>query len=421
MRRRVLAASLLATLSALLVLGIPLGFMLTQRNYREAVLALDREATAAERLLPEDPTVTPISFHPLDSDIQIGLYDASGALIGGRGPKKADRTTLQAASTGVSTDARLANQLVVAVPVDVGFENFGAIRAETPTTELHGRNRRAWIVLGLLGLSGVAASSFASLVLSRRLSRPARLLSLDASRLGDGDFTVTFRPSGVFELETISRALTRSAERLSDAIERERAFSADSSHQLKTPMASLRLAIEAELHAPCGDSRAAFADLLVDVERLESTVDDLLFLARDTHGDRDRINLGALVREIAKRTEMSSRNRKIVLMIDNSAEAFASAKAIDQALQVLLDNALAHGKGRITIVVRQTRGGAIVAVSDEGVIQIDDRVLQERRADSARGHGIGLALARRVVEAEGGQLRLAYPGPAPRFEIVLPN
>ena len=73
MRRRVLAAALLATVSALLVLGIPLGVMLTQRNYREAVLALDREATAAERLLPEDATVSPIKFRPADGDIQIGL------------------------------------------------------------------------------------------------------------------------------------------------------------------------------------------------------------------------------------------------------------------------------------------------------------------------------------------------------------
>ena len=421
MRRRVLAASLLATVSALLVLGVPLGFMLTQRNYREAVLALDREATAAERLLPEDLTAIPLKFQPDIGDIRIGLYDTNGVLIGGHGPKTADGTTRRAGSTGVSADGRSAGRLVVAVPVDVGENNFGVIRAEDPSTDLVARNRSAWLVLGILGAIGVGASSFAAFVLSRRLTGPADLLSVDARRLGDGDFTVTFRASGIAELETISSALTRSAERLSDAIQRERAFSADASHQLKTPIASLRLAIEAEIHVPSIDSRGAIKDLLVDVERLESTVDDLLALARDTHGDRDRLDLGALVRAMKLRAESRRDSREIVLMIDGSPEAFVSATAVDQALEVLLDNALVHGKGRVTVSVQESRGGAIVAVTDEGPGRIDDRALQERRADTARGHGIGLALARRIVEAEGGQLRLAHPGPGPRFEILLPS
>lgn len=421
MRRRVLAASLLATLSALFVLGIPLGFMLIERNYREAVLALDREATAAERLLPEVPTTRPVAFHPADGDVQIGLYNTAGVLIGGRGPKIADSPTRRAVTTGESVDNRSAGRVVLAVPVDVGGDNFGVIRAEDQSNHLSGRDRRAWIVLGVLGVLGVGASSAAALLLSRRLTGPAGALSLDAGRLGDGDFTVRFRASGIPELETISSALARSAQRLSDATQRERAFSADASHQLKTPMASLRLAIEAELHAPGGNRQRAFEDLLIDVDRLEATVTDLLVLARDTHGDRDRIDLGALAREATRRAEQRSRERKFVLSIEGSPEAFASATAIDQALDVLLDNALVHGAGLIAVSVRESRGGVVVAVSDEGRQRIDERVMVQRRADTARGHGIGLALARRVVEAEGGQLRLTHAGPAPRFEILIPS
>ena len=422
MRRRVLVASLLSTLAALVVLGVPLGFVLAQRNYREAVLALLREANAAQRLVPENGSDASVKFKPADGDVHLALYDGQGARIAGRGPERGDRFVLTAGSTQRSADGRTASRLVVAIPVDVGGDFFGIIRADDPISDLHRRDRNGWVVLGALGFAAMLAAAGAGLILARRLILPAEELRNDARRLGEGDFTVKPRSSGVGELDDISADLARAAGRLDRSLNRERSFSADASHQLKTPVASLRLAIEAELHTPTGDASVAMRDLLVDVERLESTIANLLALARDTHSDRQRLDVRELLVGAQRRfaTKISP-DRPIDIRIDTDSSApIASMSAIGQVLDVLIDNAVRHGAGRVTLSARSTgAGGAVLGVSDEGQRVIDEQILRERRADSAHGNGIGLALARRLVETEGGQLRLAVAGPNPSFEIVL--
>lgn len=423
MRRRVLITSLLSTLAALIVLGVPLGFVLSQRNYREAVLSLERQAAAAQRLVPDEPSTEPIRFPVADGDVQIGLYDAGGALIGGRGPVRSDAVVRKATAGQLGADGRTSDRLVVAIPVEVAGDFYGVIRVDDHLSDLRRRDFIGWTILGGLGILALLAAAAAGSVLARRLIRPAEDLRADARRLGEGDFTVRPRKSGVAELDEIGADLARAAEHLGMASNRERSFSADVSHQLKTPLASLRLAIEAELLDPSADAASATRDLLVDVDRLENTITGLLALARDTHSDRQRIDLRRLLESTERRfTPLLGANRSMSVVIANVVPApLASTSAIEQTLDVLVDNAIRHGGGHIIVSARSTGpGGAIIGVSDEGLAVIDERVLRERRADTAQGHGIGLALARRLVETEGGQLRLASAGPAPRFEIVLP-
>ena len=423
MRRRVLITSLLSTLAALIVLGVPLGFVLSQRNYREAVLSLERQAAAAQRLVPDEPSTEPIHFPVADGDVRIALYDAGGILVGGRGPAQADAVVRKATAVRLGADGRTADRLVVAIPVEVAGDFYGVIRVDDHLSDLRRRDVIGWMILGGLGILALLAAASAGLVLARRLIRPAEDLRADARRLGEGDFTVRPRRSGVAELDDIGADLARAAERLGMASDRERSFSADVSHQLKTPLASLRLAIETELLDPSTDAEAATRDLLVDVDRLESTITGLLALARDTHSDRQRIDLRQLLESTERRfSPLLAAHRSLSVTIDSAVPTpLASTSAIEQTLDVLVDNAIRHGAGHIIVSARASGpAGAIIGVSDEGLAVIDQRVLQERRADTAQGHGIGLALARRLVETEGGQLRLASPGPGPRFEIVLP-
>jgi signal transduction histidine kinase len=97
----------------------------------------------------------------------------------------------------------------------------------------------------------------------------------------------------------------------------------------------------------------------------------------------------------------------------------ASAAAVRQVLTVLLDNAVVHGAGPVTVTVRDVGGAVAVEVGDEGPGMPEDGGDLFSRRPRADGHGIGLALARRLAEAEGGHLRLARPAP-PVFALLLP-
>lgn len=93
-----------------------------------------------------------------------------------------------------------------------------------------------------------------------------------------------------------------------------------------------------------------------------------------------------------------------------------------QALGVLVDNAIVHGSGTVTIEARVGQpSGVLVSVSDEGRGVADPAKVFQRRSGNGSGHGIGLALARALVEGEGGRLLLVHRGPRPVFELVVPT
>jgi len=109
--------------------------------------------------------------------------------------------------------------------------------------------------------------------------------------------------------------------------------------------------------------------------------------------------------------------------VDVAAElpvSSASQAAVRQVVDVLLDNAVVHGAGTVTLSLRDAGGAVAIDVADEGPGPADPEEAFRRRGDSAAGHGIGLALARSLAEAEGGRLRLTRPRP-PVFSLLLPG
>ena len=99
--------------------------------------------------------------------------------------------------------------------------------------------------------------------------------------------------------------------------------------------------------------------------------------------------------------------------------ARVSEQALRQIVDVLVDNALQHGRGRVTVRAHPVATGVEVEVHDEGAGALDPEAIFARRSASARGHGIGLALARSLAEAEGGRLRLASGGEGTAFSLLL--
>jgi signal transduction histidine kinase len=265
---------------------------------------------------------------------------------------------------------------------------------------------------------------FIALALARRLTRPLADLVEDATRIGDGDFTASTHRTGLPEVDQVAAALTTTAGRLSDLIAREQAFSADASHQLRSPLAALRLTVESELAHPRADPTDALEEALTEIERLERTIDEFLVLARETSPERHPIDLGRTLDQLVRRweTALTGDRRRLV-----SERAWAlppvrvSDAAVSHVLDVLVGNARLHGAGDVVVAARAHHGAVSVTVSDDGPgIRHPDNLFV-RRQPEARGTGIGLALARRLAEAEGGRLVLKRNGPGGTvFEFIVP-
>ncbi|MFC9751903.1 ATP-binding protein [Streptomyces sp. NPDC056921] len=239
-------------------------------------------------------------------------------------------------------------------------------------------------------------------------------------------------PGSRDEVARLARTTNETLTALEASVDRQRRFVADASHELRSPIASLRTQLEVgAAHPELLDLPGAVADTV----RLQALAADLLLLARLDAGERPGrtvVDLGALVREeVSQRTG----DRIAVTVSVPESEPFEVAGSRGQLARVignLLDNAERHARSAVTVSVRAAeQGGVVGAVTDDGAgVPPDERErIFERfvRLDDARtrddgGAGLGLAIARDVAVRHGGRLTVdgAREGGA-RFELRLPG
>jgi signal transduction histidine kinase len=425
-RTRIIGVAVLASALALCLFGLPLGVAVLQYAMQHERAHLVQVASDVAIAVSEDvDDHDPVEREDLgdDDDIEVAVYDVNGRRLAGSAPG-ADSGVLDMALDGEVEAGADGNALVAAVPVTHSDDVIGAVLVATPRSVALGQVVLVWT--GMAGLAVVAVTT-AWLVGRRqasRLARPLEDLEVSARRLGDGDFSVRSRTGGIAEIDSVGTALDATAARLDDLLARERAFSADASHQLRTPLAGLRLRLEAALEQPEQDPRPAIAACLADADRLEAIIEELLTLARAGQaGEIGPVDLGALLGELAPEwgARLALHGRDLEARVDPDVPApWTSTAAVRQVLAVLLDNAATHGRGSVVVSVREAAGAVAVDVSDEGPgVSESGSTLFDRRADRRDGHGIGLALARRLAEAERGRLVLTRPSP-PVFTLLLP-
>lgn len=418
--RLVLAIAGVATL-AVLLFAVPLALVFERIHRGEELLRLQRDTVAATReidigAVPKDPIELP-------SDPKVlAVYDTDGRRIADRGgPAVADDVVRQALHTQAPADRSQGGRLVVAVPLVVNERLTGVVRAERgegeATTSAY---KRWWFLLGVAaGVVGLAI--VAAVVLGRRLAQPLERLADAARRLGEGDFAVRAPSAGVREVDEVAGALSAAAGRLDDLVSRERAFSADASHQLRTPLAALRIELEAmELR---GNAPPQLPAALAQVDRLQDTIDTLLAVARDAPLSATVTPLRELLdnAESRWRGPLAARGRPLRVQIEDPAMgAWASSSVLREIVDVLLDNAVRHGSGAVDLHARRTGGSVALDVADEGAGPALDPEEVFARRGGPGGHGIGLALARSLAHAEGGRLLLTRTGP-PVFTLFLPS
>lgn len=424
MRTRIVGLAVMASVLAIGLFGLPLAVAVARYAVLHEESNLVRVADAAALAVSSElKDGNPPSAMPAALDqTSLAVYDRNGTLIAGEGPAKDD--LVQEALTGRIATGGATGELAAAVAVTHESDVLGAVRAASPRTAVYDQVALAWTAMGLLALLAVAAVWLLARRQAHRLAQPLEQLAGAARRLGDGDFSVRTTPAGIPEIDSVGHALSRTATRLDSMLARERAFSADASHQLRTPLAGLRLRLEAALHQREQDPYNAIRAAIGEADRQEQIIDELLALARDTrHSDSAPLDLPALLSEIDRTwsNQLAAKHRQLHLQIDpQSPTSSASTAAVRQVMTVLLDNATIHGTGAVTVTVREAAGALAIDVADEGPeITTAESTLFTRRADTAIGHGIGLALARSLAEAEGGRLTLTHTSP-PTFTLLAP-
>jgi signal transduction histidine kinase len=406
MRRRLILSTAAIALVAVIVLGVPLGAVEGARLHQDATSRLEREAdqvsAAMDDRLERGQPITPALLRRfVPAHHWVAVTDRHGRRI--------------------STGPPLGEGALVA---RAGAALGGAVVAEAPIGELHHRVYREWLLIAALSLGGVGVAVLLAALQARRLARPLEAIARRSAQLGDGDFSVRAGHFGVPEIDAIAQGLDSSAGRIAQLVAREREFSANVSHQLRTPLTALRLRIEEAGGAEDGPGREdELGAALGEVDRLEATIADLLAHARQASaGNQIPVNLGAVVHEHAARwgPVFSRSRRPFEVAVDKNVLVSASRGTVGQILDVLLDNALRHGSGAVRVSVSANGRTASVTVGDAGPgisDEVSDQIF-ERGDSSGGGAGIGLHLARALAQSDNGSLR-TLTGETTQFELRL--
>lgn len=219
----------------------------------------------------------------------------------------------------------------------------------------------------------------------------------------------------VASFNTMVTQLARSRDRTAAALESQRRFVADASHELRTPLTTIRTNaafLRDHADASGADRAEAMADILSESERMSQLTSELLDLARADAEvfelQVEEIDIGSIAGRIARQATSPER----LVRSGGSAPLRADQQLITRLLWILVDNALVHGEGAVTIECDSTGTSAIITVSDEGpgIPAADRHVVFERfhRVDgtTGRGSGLGLALAKEIVEAHDGTISI---------------
>jgi len=410
MRRRIVIVMILTTAVALVVILIPALFALRAAAAHEQEIELQHEAFTAVKQFEAVGTVAQLEEH------FISAYLPDGTLLDGDGPTELDEVTRQALA-GTPGLATAGDYVIAAVPLS----NGGALRiseelAESERSALIGV---AWLcaaALAIASLSYIAASR-----LSRTLSNPLGELAVSAGRLGADDANDARPRSGIAEVDRIADALRSSTARVSTLLHRERRLTSYNAHQLRTPLTGMRLAVEAEIAHPRDDRAELLNELLQALDRLEMASDSLIATYRMPPNRHENTEVVELVHAAVSRWRNTFELSGRAISTTSSGHLIARTRpgTVDTVLDVLIENALHHGAGKVRLDVDGTRDSVLIGVLDEGAF---DDAAPEAALFSMQPldtHGIGLTLARTLAEAEGGDIVLTSRHPT-KFSFIVP-
>lgn len=374
--------------------------------------------------LPAAPPAPPAPDPaPLPLAHRVALLDAHGAWLAGRRPDPAAATVRRA----LAVDGRTVGYLAITRAARPGDALAYAF--------LNGLASSLWQIVAL----AVLLSAGAAMLLARHFRGPIRQLAAGSRALSDGDFDVRLDTRRSDELGDLARHFNALAARLAGAEAARRQWVADTSHELRTPLAVLRAQLEALQDGVRGATPDTLDAMLRQVLALNKLIDELYALARADVGALDckpvPLDLWALACDAAQGWADRLAAAGLALELGAAPRAAGVRADPDRMRQVfdnLLENSLRYtaSGGRVRVHAR-AHDGRIDLFLDDSAPGVPDAALAhlgERfyRVDASRsrahgGAGLGLALCRRLLEAQGGTLAFAHaPLGGLRATVTLP-
>jgi heavy metal sensor kinase len=336
-------------------------------------------------------------------------------------------TLLVTRARRLGTDVRL-----LAVPLR-GQEQRLVLIVGAP---LHSRDQSLANLRSELLVGGPAALLLASLIgylVAGAALRPVERMRIRAASITEQHLSERLPvPPANDEIARLGTTLNEMLARIEQAVKRERSFVADASHELRAPLALIRTEVELALDLPRSgeELEAALRSIGEEADRLSQLADDLLVLAQLDEGElplrKEPIVISAVLHDLAARFQRRAADDQRSIHVDApELQVEADHVRLEQALANLVDNALRHGAGTITLTGSSAPDEVEIHVADEGH-GFPDNVAQtafERftRGDAARtssGAGLGLAIVRAVAEAHGGRVAVSTD-PTSGTDVIL--
>lgn len=288
----------------------------------------------------------------------------------------------------------------------------------------------------------VAAAALAcGLILSQVLTRPISAMTRSIQRMAKGNFSARVKVTSSGELRHMSEAFNTMSEKLETLDFSRNQFVSNASHELKTPLATMKILLESLIYQPDMDKqlRTEFLmDINKEIDRLSAIVSDLLTLVQmDSNSiklKRENLSLAALVKETAHRlTPMAEkRGQTVQLSLSDPCDTYADRGKLTQVIYNLMENAVKYTQagGQIKVTLRREGRDAIFTVQDngmgipkEGISHIFDRFYRVDKARSREtgGTGLGLSIVHQLVLLHGGSIKVeSEEGIGSTFIVELP-
>ena len=440
MARRIVLAVLALITALLAILAVPLGMLTAAQDRREFTDGTTDAATALANAAEErlgDHVRSPALDRTVRDLTRQGdraaVYDAAGREIAGTAVTPPSGWLVPGSPSAAVRSSISGGRLIVSVPVvpDSGSGAIGTVVLSRSTTPLNHRVVVLWTLIGVVSAAGLLAAAAIAAGFARWASRPLTSLADAARRLGDGALDTRANvSSGPPEIRRLSADFNAMAGRLESLVHGHQSMMAEVSHQVRTPLAALRLRLDLLGEDADEATAAEVAGAQQEIVRLSRLVNGLLAMARaeNVTGAPAPVAVHDIVADRATAWSPAADERGVTLTA--ACPEPVVARICEGHLEQILDNLLANALDaldagrRIQVVAVAVGGTARVTVADNGPgMSGEQQRTAFRRFASGRpgGTGLGLAIVDRLATANGGSAAMSdTPGGGLTVTVDLP-